>query len=265
MATKSSSAGALSRASLLGIVTCFLFGCSQPMQRMSAAPTDLTKLSATDAAAMIRTGSVRSEYLVSALIAKAKTRSNLNAFITLDEQGALKAAQAADAAVKAGTAKGALHGVPLAIKDNIHVAGLPNTAGAPPLKNFIPTANAPVAQKLIDAGAIVFGKTNMHELAFGITTNNGGFGAAGNAYVPTRFPGGSSGGTGSALGARMEPAGLGSDTGGSVRIPAGLNGWAGLRPTLLATHRKVSRRFLTRATPSGRWRARSRIWYCLIA
>lgn len=109
---------------------------------MSAAPTDLTELSATDAAAMIRAGSVRNEYLVSALIAKANARSNLNAFITLDEQGALKAAQAADAAVKAGTAKGALHGVPLAIKDNIHIAGLPNTAGAPPLKNFIPTANA---------------------------------------------------------------------------------------------------------------------------
>lgn len=201
MATKSSSAGALSRAGLVGIVTCFLFGCSQPMQRMSAAPTDLTELSATDAASMIRAGSVRSEDLVRALIAKAKARSNLNAFITLDEQGALKAAQAADAAVKAGTAKGALHGVPLAIKDNIHVARLPNTAGAPPLKNFIPTANAPVAQKLIDAGAIVLGKTNMHELAFGITTNNGGFGAAGNAYDPTRFPGGSSGGTGSAHGA----------------------------------------------------------------
>ena len=217
----------------LGIAACFLFGCTQPMQRSAAVPADLTELSAADAAALIRSGKMRSEDLVRALIAKAKARSGLNAFITLDEQGALKAARAADAAVKAGAAKGALHGVPLAIKDNIHVAGLPNTAGAPPLKNFVPVTNAPVAQKLIDAGAIVLGKTNMHELAFGITNNNGGFGAVGNPYDPTRFSGGSSGGTGAAIGGRMVPAGLGSDTGGSVRIPAGLNGLAGLRPTLL--------------------------------
>ena len=221
------------RACALGVTVCFLFGCTQPMQRSAAVPTDLTELSATDAATLIRTGKMRSEDLVRALIAKAKARSDLNAFITLDEQGALKAAQAADATVKAGTAKGALHGVPLAIKDNIHVAGLPNTAGAPPLKKFIPATNAPVAQKLIDAGAIVLGKTNMHELAFGITSNNGGFGAVGNPYDPTRFPGGSSGGSGAAIAARMAPAGLGSDTGGSVRVPAGLNGLAGLRPTLL--------------------------------
>ena len=157
MVTKLYSAGALSRTSLIGIATCFLFGCSQPMQRTNAVPADLTELSATDVASMIRGGTLRSEDLVRALIAKAKARSNLNAFITLDEQGALKAAQAADAAVKAGTAKGTLHGVPIVIKDNIHVAGLPNTAGAPPLKKFIPAANAPVAQKLLDAGAIVLG------------------------------------------------------------------------------------------------------------
>ena len=225
--------GVLLRASVLGISVMSLLGCAQPMRPSAAAPADVTELSAADAAALIRTGKMRSEDLVRALIAKAKAGSSLNAFITLDEPGALKAAQAADAAVKAGTAKGALHGVPLAIKDNIHVAGLPNTAGAPPLKNFVPATNAPVAQKLIDAGAIVLGKTNMHELAFGITNNNGGFGAVGNPYDPTRFPGGSSGGSGAAIAARMAPAGLGSDTGGSVRIPAGLNGLAGLRPTLL--------------------------------
>jgi mandelamide amidase len=88
-----------------------------------------------------------------------------------------------------------------------------------------------VLQKLLDAGAIVLGKTNMHELAFGITSNNAAFGAVGNAYAPDRFAGGSSGGTGAAIGARMAPAGLGTDTGGSVRIPAALNGIAGLRPT----------------------------------
>jgi mandelamide amidase len=122
--------------------------------------------------------------------------------------------------------------VPIVIKDNIHVAGLPNSAGTPGLKGFVPTRNAPVAEKLIRAGAIVLGKANMHELAFGITSNNAAFGPARNAYDPTRIAGGSSGGTGNAIAARMAAAGLGSDTGGSVRIPAALNGIAGLRPTL---------------------------------
>jgi mandelamide amidase len=96
----------------------------------------------------------------------------------------------------------------------------------------VPARNAPVAEKLIRAGAIVLGKTNLHELAFGITSNNAAFGPARNAYDASRIAGGSSGGTGSAIAARMAPAGLGSDTGGSVRIPAALNGISGLRPSL---------------------------------
>jgi mandelamide amidase len=86
-------------------------------------------------------------------------------------------------------------------------------------------------KKLRDAGAILLGKTNLHELAFGITSNNAAFGAVANAYDPDRFAGGSSGGTGAAIGARLAPAGLGTDTGGSVRIPSALNGVSGLRPT----------------------------------
>jgi mandelamide amidase len=193
---------------------------------------DLTSLSASEAAAKIRRGEITSEALTRALIDKAKAGKSLNAFITLDEEGALKAAKTADAAAKAKKWKGPLHGVPLVIKDNIHVAGLPNTAGTPGMKGFVPKETAPVAKKLVAAGAIVLGKTNMHELAFGITSNNAAFGAVGNPYDPKRIAGGSSGGNGAAIAARMAPAGLGSDTGGSVRIPSAVNGVSGLRPTI---------------------------------
>ena len=192
----------------------------------------VTELSAGDIAAQIRAGNLKSEDVVKAMLDAAEKKKDLNAFITLDREGALKAAREADALAAKKKFKGPLHGVPVVIKDNIHVAGLPNTAGTPALKDFRPKANAPVADRLVRAGAIVLGKTNLHELAFGITTNNAAFGPARNPYDPKRIAGGSSGGTGVAVAARMAPAGLGSDTGGSVRIPAALNGIAGLRPTL---------------------------------
>lgn len=193
---------------------------------------DLTALSASEAAAKIHKGEITSEAITKALIDKAKAGKSLNAFISLDEAGALKAAKAADDAGKATKWKGALHGVPVVIKDNIHVAGLPNTAGTPGMKDFVPKEHAPVVQKLVAAGAIVLGRTNMHELAFGITSNNAAFGAVGNPYDPKRIAGGSSGGNGAAIAARMAPAGLGTDTGGSVRIPSAVNGISGLRPTI---------------------------------
>ncbi len=202
-----------------------------------AMPTDamaqaLTELSAAEAASRIRAGTLQSEDLVRALTEAIERGSGLNAFITFDRDRAIASAHKADTRAARKTFAGPLHGVPIVIKDNIHVAGLPNSAGTPALRDFVPARNAAVAEKLIRAGAIVLGKTNMHELAFGITSNNAAFGPARNAYDPSRIAGGSSGGTGAAIAARMAPAGLGTDTGGSIRIPAALNGIAGLRPTL---------------------------------
>ena len=200
-------------------------------------PADLTQLSVGDAARLIRDKSVTSAALTEAYLTKAEASADLNAFITLDRARAVAAARQADAELAAGKVRGPLHGVPLVIKDNVHVAGLPNTAGTPALRRFTPSASAPVAQKLIDAGAIVLGKTNMHELAFGISGYNEGFFSAQpigtrNPYDRTRIAGGSSSGSGAAIGGRLAPGGLGSDTGGSVRIPAALCGIAGLRPTI---------------------------------
>ncbi|HWP74109.1 MAG TPA: indoleacetamide hydrolase, partial [Methylomirabilota bacterium] len=197
-----------------------------------AAAQDLTELSASEAAARIRAGTLKSEDLVRALIDVIERKRDLNAFITFDRDRAIASARKADTLAARKSFAGPLHGVPIVVKDNIHVAGLPNSAGTPALRDFVPTRNAPVAEKLIRAGAIVLGKANMHELAFGVTSNNAAFGPARNAYDPSRIAGGSSGGTANAIAARMAAAGLGSDTGGSVRIPAALNGIAGLRPTL---------------------------------
>ena len=191
--------------------------------------------SAGDAARAICAGKLASTALVGEAIARAKARAELNAFITLDEQGALAAARRADATK--GKACKPLTGMPIVVKDNIQVAGLPTTGGTPALKDFVPKVDAPVVKRLRDAGAIVLGKTQLHELAFGISGynpayNNGAQIGVRNAYDSTRSSGGSSAGTGAALGARIVLAGLGTDTGGSVRIPCAFNGCASLRPTV---------------------------------
>ena len=191
---------------------------------------DITTMSAAETASAIAERTLSATELVKALIAKTGDDPG-NVYITFDTEGALAAAAAADESVKAGDTLGPLHGVPIVVKDNIAAAGLPTTGGTPALKEWVPGEDAPVLKKLRDAGAILLGKTNLHELAFGITSNNAAFGAVANAYDPGRFAGGSSGGTGAAVGARLAPAGLGTDTGGSVRIPSALNGVSGLRPT----------------------------------
>ncbi|MCA1380400.1 indoleacetamide hydrolase [Bradyrhizobium sp. BRP23] len=195
---------------------------------------DFDQLTLTEAAAGLAAGTFTSTALTREALARAKANAELNVFVTLDEAGALKAAAAFDAA---GDRTKPLGGVPIVIKDNIEVAGLPCSAGTPALKDYIPKADAPVVTKLRDAGAIIIGKTSMHELAFGISGYNTAFKTGAeygvrNAYDRTLIAGGSSSGTGAAIGARIVAGGLGTDTGGSVRVPAALNGCASLRPTV---------------------------------
>jgi Asp-tRNA(Asn)/Glu-tRNA(Gln) amidotransferase A subunit family amidase len=226
----------LNRISAASIVLTGVAAFATSSTRAQSA-VDLDHLTATQAAADLCAGKYTSVALVSAVIARAKARPELNAFITLDEEGATKAARAFDAAHKRRAACKALGGVPIAIKDNIEVAGLPASAGTPALKGYVPADDAPVVARLRDAGAIIVGKTNMHELAFGISGYNTAFKTGAeygvrNAYDPTRIAGGSSSGNAAAIAARIILAAIGTDTGGSVRIPCALNGCASLRPTV---------------------------------
>jgi mandelamide amidase len=203
---------------------------------VAGAPVQAQPASAGEAAREVCAGKASAEQLVAAAIARAKGRADLNAFVTLDEAGALAAAKKADAAARRKACRPLL-GVPIVVKDNIEVAGLPTTGGTPALKGYKPKADAPVAKRLRDAGAVIVGKTNMHELAFGISGYNPAYNTGKepgvrNAYDASKSAGGSSSGTGAALGARIVLAGLGTDTGGSVRVPCAFNGCAALRPTV---------------------------------
>ncbi len=193
---------------------------------------DLAELTVLAAAAALRRGEVSAEAYAEALLGRCRKAAPLNAFIHHDATAVRAAAKDADRRRAAGGKLGPLHGVPLAFKDNLDTAGIATTGGTPGLRANRPQRNAPVVETLIAAGALMLGKTNMHELAFGVTNNNAGFGPARNPYDPARIPGGSSGGTGAAIAARAAPGGIGTDTGGSVRIPAALCGITGFRPSL---------------------------------
>ncbi|MEO8059617.1 MAG: amidase family protein, partial [Burkholderiales bacterium] len=191
-------------------------------------------MNSAQAVAAIRTGRLSAEAYVSTLLARAEQLKDLNAFIVLDRAGAIAAARKVDAMRSSGVALPRLAGLPIVVKDNINTRDLPTTAGTAALRDVRPKANAPTLQTLIDAGAIVLGKTNMHELAFGITSTNltSFAGPVKNPYDTSRIPGGSSGGTAAAIAARIVPSGLGTDTGGSTRVPAALCGIVGLRPSV---------------------------------
>ncbi|MDN7856186.1 indoleacetamide hydrolase [Burkholderia cepacia] len=170
------------------------------------------------------------EYVQALVDQHAKTES-LNGFVFFDRDALLQAAREHDESLTARTGRLPLSGIPLAIKDNIDCAGMPTAAGTAALRDAVPRTDAPVVARVIDAGALAAGKANMHELAFGCTNDNGFFGPARNPYDPSSIPGGSSGGSAVLVASGAVPAALGTDTGGSVRIPAALCGLVGFRPT----------------------------------
>ena len=176
-------------------------------------------------------GELSAEHYARAVLERCAAGRGLNAFITLDPQKVLEDARACDDARRNGSPPGPLFGLPIPVKDSVNTRDYPTTAGTPGLRKFRPDEDAPLVRALREAGAIVLGKTNLHELSYGWTSNNQAFGAVHNPYDPTRIPGGSSGGTAAAIAACMAPLGVAEDTEGSIRVPAALCGIVGLRPT----------------------------------
>ena len=164
-----------------------------------------------------------------------------NAMVTTTAERAREEADACDAAAAEGRWLGLLHGMPVALKDNIETAGVRTTSGAAYLADHIPNSDAPVVGRLKAQGAVLIGKANMQELAWGVISTNPVAGQCRNPWNPERIPGGSSGGSGAVVAAEMADGALGTDTGGSVRIPASMTGIAGLRPT----HGRISIRGIT--------------------
>jgi len=155
----------------------------------------------------------------------------LNAFITVTSRRALRQARKAQEEIASGAYRGPLHGIPVGLKDLIHVRGVPTTAGSKILRGFVPRENATVVDRLERAGAVLVGKTNLHEFAYGPTNVNPHYGPVRNPWDRSRMSGGSSGGSAAAVVSGMALAALGTDTGGSIRIPAALCGCVGLKPT----------------------------------
>ncbi len=191
----------------------------------------MIELSASAAVAAMQSGEISALDYAEALLARCAACTALNAFITLDPEAVRAAARAADAHRAAGGVLGPLHGLPIPVKDSVNTAGIETTAGTKALRGWIPARDATTIARLKAAGAIVLGKTNIHELSFGWTSSNLEFGAVRNPYDLSRIPGGSSGGTAAAVAARMAPLGVAEDTQGSIRVPAALCGIAGFRPT----------------------------------
>ena len=157
--------------------------------------------------------------------------STLRAYLTVTGEQALQQARQADAELASGKDRGPLHGIPLAVKDLFYTRGVHTSGGSPIYRNFVPDYDAFAVARLQSAGAVMLGKLNMHELAYGITSANPHFGAVLNPWNKKHSPGGSSGGSGAAIAAGMAYGALGTDTGGSIRIPASFCGTVGLKPT----------------------------------
>jgi mandelamide amidase len=201
--------------------------------------TDFNTLGLRDLAMGIATGETRAEDYANYCLSRWERTKELRAITWIRPEQVLDDARNVDRARKFEGALPPLAGIPYAVKDNIDCAGIPTTAGSQVFRNNQPKRSARIVQELHDQGAVLFGKTNMHELAMGGSTNNAAYGTTRNPYDHTRVPGGSSGGAGAVVGAGIVPVALGSDTAGSVRIPAALCGVVGLRPSARNAREKV--------------------------
>lgn len=190
--------------------------------------TDLAQLTASEQARLIRSRKASAEDVLQATLDRiGALNGQLNAFLTISEESARREARKADEAVKQGQPLGPLHGVPVAVKDNFETQGILTTAGSRVLEDYIPNKDATVVEKLRSAGSVIVGKTYLNEFAMGPNA----FGTMYNPWNLEYFAGASSGGSGSAVAAGLCPIAMGSDTGGSIRIPAAFSGTVGLKPT----------------------------------
>lgn len=183
-------------------------------------------------APLLRKGKISPRELTEAFLGRiSRLQPKLNAFITVTGEMARKQARQAEKEIRKGKYRGPLHGIPITLKDLFSTAGIRTTAGSKILRSFIPRGNAAVVDRLYEAGAVLLGKTNLHEFAYGVTTNNPHYGPVHNPWDLKRVSGGSSGGSAAAVSAALGIASLGTDTGGSIRIPSAACGVVGLKPT----------------------------------
>ncbi|HWZ98363.1 MAG TPA: amidase [Candidatus Dormibacteraeota bacterium] len=203
--------------------------------------TDLAFLSIPELGRLFRSRKLSPVELVKHFLTRVEQLNpELNAYLTITSELALAQARKAEEELfaprgrKSRRDRGPLHGIPVSLKDNIRTAGIRTTAGAKFLKDFIPEKDAQIVTQLKAAGAIILGKTNLHEFAYGVTSNNPHYGPTRNPWDTARIPGGSSGGAAAAVAAGLCVAAIGTDTGGSIRIPASLCGVVGFKPTLNA-------------------------------
>ncbi|RLC46459.1 MAG: Asp-tRNA(Asn)/Glu-tRNA(Gln) amidotransferase GatCAB subunit A [Candidatus Coatesbacteria bacterium] len=207
---------------------------------------DIGRLSLSELSGKALAGEISAEEAARWFLTRAHEQQQINAFIKLDDEGALARARTLDSIDTEARASMRLFGVPIAIKDNICVAGETTTCGSRILQHFVSPYNATVVEKLISAGAVILGKTNLDEFAMGSSTETSFFGITRNPHDLDRSPGGSSGGSTAAVAAGCAPCALGTDTGGSIRQPASFCGVVGLKPT----YGRVSRYGLVAFAPS---------------
>src|SRR6266849_8361288 len=200
--------------------------------------TDLAFASIEEVAHLFRKRKLSPVELTKLMLARIeRLNPKLNAYITVTADLALAQAKKAESELfaprgrKGHRDRGPLHGIPISLKDNIYTAGIRTTAGSKILRDFIPLRDARIVTLLREAGAVLLGKTNLHEFAYGVTSNNPHFGPVHNPWDLNRIPGGSSGGSAAAVAAGLCYGSIGTDTGGSIRIPAALCGTVGLKPT----------------------------------